>query len=156
MIKDNKIIFGYGDVSVSDSRKQLVIRELKIPLKIGTKVIDYNKFSVLDDEAKNFILNNMEENPDLYKFVEFNRKIRNIVIRFSSISDIEEFISKLNDVIHLQNESFMFHGYEFDFTSRNIESVGVVFRHVRRIAKLYYCDIGYSIKENRIIITNSI
>ena len=153
MINENKIIFGYGDLGVFNSRKQLIIREIKLPLKVGTHVIDRTKFSMLDDETKQKILNDMDKNPELFKFVEYNKNVQDVVIRFISINDIEDFVCKLNDIIQLKTVKFNFHGYEFDFSSKNIESVGVVFRHIRQISKIYGYELGYSVQEHKFKLT---
>lgn len=106
MIKGNRIIFGYGSVSVGAFFNSLVFQEIEPPLEIGANVNEY----VGRGEAK------------------FIGEKKTIVLY--SYEDCKDFDKLLNTVDGENVTEIEYDGLILDFSNYNEKSVEVVKKHL--------------------------
>lgn len=112
MIKDNKIIFGYGTVVVSSRWNQMIFQEIKPPLEVG---------SCADEPIKN-------------GEVEFVGERKDILFNYDEIKEFQNLLQyRVNCNYPNKERFFEYKGLVFDFTNWNIKSYEVVLLHVERI-----------------------
>lgn len=106
MIKDNRIVFGYGSVSVGGFFNSLVFQEIEPELEIGANVNEY----VNRDEAK---------------FVGLPR-----TIAFQAYEECKDFDKLLSTVDGENVTEIEYDGLILDFENYNEKSVEVVKKHL--------------------------
>ena len=108
MIKDTTIYFGYGDIIVHNGWYTLKFIHINNQYPIG---FDTTEISATDTE------------------------ISHITIDFRTMTSLNDFISKLKDVLLDGMRSFEYNGYTFDFTNYNEDSVEVCIRQAETLVR---------------------
>ena len=110
MINENRLKFGYGDISVSSDglTQRMNFHQFKPPAKCGDQISDDVEY--IGDE---------------------------IILKFS-YEDYCEFSKYLEQVSDKEITDFSFKGYIFDFTNYNEESVKVCKKHLESVMYSYF------------------
>jgi hypothetical protein len=106
MIRDNRIIFGYGTVAVGSTNSTIVLTEIKPPQEIG----EYLK-------GKTF------------------ERLNSISI-YSTFKEFGELRRQLKEIHTKDNKTIDFKGYILDFNMYNEKSVSVIIKHIDNATRL--------------------
>ena len=155
MIDGRSIKFGYGDITVGYNRKQLVLREIPFTVPVGSGVIDSKKYESCTDSEKERIQRYYAEWDRTLKIGDLTSDKSPILIRFSTEDDVINFLYNIFDVLHGNADEFMFHGYTFNFSKFNIESIRIILGKLSCIVPLLGLKMKFDENENKLILENN-
>lgn len=114
MIKGNRIVFGYGTISVAGRQNNLSFIEIKPPQEIGSLITPYDKSIIYLNE----------------------------IVITATIEEFEMLNTTLLKNDFTINKEIEFKGYILDFSNYNKKSVDVVLNKIRDAMGIYQLTLA--------------